>query len=67
MASEVLSLDAQLLMGRKTPAIFDRYHIVDTTDLQEGSQRLTGLINMARVKRGVKLALVSGSRARRNR
>lgn len=33
---------AQTITGHKTRAVFDRYHIVSPTDLQEAARRLTG-------------------------
>ena len=56
---------AQQLMGRKTAAIFDRYHIIDTKDLHEGSDRLNGLVDTTEVRPGVRLAAVIGPGARR--
>lgn len=61
---------SQLLMGRKTPAIFDPYHIIDSADLHDGADLLIGLAGStapARVKPKVKLAAVIGPRANRGR
>jgi integrase len=58
---------AQELMGRKTGAIFDRYHIIDSRDLHEGAERLNGLAGSAEVKQEVKQAAVISARPRRVR
>jgi integrase len=55
---------AQELMGRKTAAIFDRYHIVSNRDLHDGAAKLNGIVDMSAVKPKVKLAAVIGSRSR---
>jgi hypothetical protein len=33
---------AMTITAHKTRSVFDRYHIVSRTDLQEGSRRLSG-------------------------
>ena len=35
---------ATTITGHKTRAVFDRYHIVSPTDLQEAARKLTGTI-----------------------
>ena len=62
---------AQELMGHRTSAMFDRYRIVSTTELHEGASRIDGILGPtmgpAKVRNGVRLAAVIGSRKDRSR
>ena len=58
---------AMRLVGHKTRSMLDRYNIVDSRDLRDAADLLTGVAGNLKVKRRVKLGAVVGFGDRRTR